>query len=157
MNSQRKSCLNGKQRPLHRLLCGRAFLCQAFDREFSDREGNPRIVWRPISLPFFRKILRHRRGRVSGNGIPDDSRWRSGKFVGCDLCILNYDGPELDSGTVVEFMVSKFADIPSVIVRTDFRNAGDSAWRPAVEFDEQFFSSNRNLTHSQHGSLPRLF
>jgi hypothetical protein len=50
-------------------------------------------------------------------------------------------------------MVSKFADIPSVIVRTDFRNAGDSAWRPAVEFDEQFFSSNRNLTHSQHGSL----
>ena len=43
----------------------------------------------------------------------------------CDLGLFNYDGPELDSGTVVEFMFAKFADIPSVLVRTDFRSAGD--------------------------------
>ena len=46
-------------------------------------------------------------------------------LLDCDLGLFNYDGPELDSGTVVEFMVAKFADIPSVIVRTDFRSAGD--------------------------------
>jgi nucleoside 2-deoxyribosyltransferase len=48
-------------------------------------------------------------------------------LLGSDLAIFNFDGPKLDSGTVVEFMFSKFADIPSVIVRTDFRNAGDSS------------------------------
>ena len=42
-----------------------------------------------------------------------------------DLGLFNFDGPDLDSGTVVEFMVAKQLDIPSVILRTDFRNAGD--------------------------------
>jgi nucleoside 2-deoxyribosyltransferase len=46
-------------------------------------------------------------------------------LLGCDLGLFNYDGPELDSGTVVEFMFAKFADIPSVLLRTDFRTAGD--------------------------------
>jgi hypothetical protein len=46
-------------------------------------------------------------------------------LLGCDLGLFNYDGPELDSGTVVEFMFAKFADIPSVLLRTDFRGAGD--------------------------------
>ena len=45
----------------------------------------------------------------------------------CDLAIFNFDGTELDSGTVVEFMFAKFLDIPSVIVRSDFRRAGDQA------------------------------
>jgi len=43
----------------------------------------------------------------------------------CDLAIFNFDGPELDSGTVVEFMFAKMADIPCVILRSDFRSAGD--------------------------------
>ncbi|MBC8012316.1 MAG: nucleoside 2-deoxyribosyltransferase [Burkholderiales bacterium] len=43
----------------------------------------------------------------------------------CDLAVFNFDGPELDSGTVVEFMFAKFADIPCVILRSDFRAAGD--------------------------------
>lgn len=43
----------------------------------------------------------------------------------CDLGLFNYDGTELDSGTVVEFMFAKFADIPSVILRSDFRQGGD--------------------------------
>ena len=48
-------------------------------------------------------------------------------LLACDLGLFHYDGPELDSGTVVEFMFAKFADIPSVLVRTDFRNGGDQA------------------------------
>lgn len=43
----------------------------------------------------------------------------------CDFGLFNYDGTELDSGTVVEFMFAKFADIPSVILRSDFRKGGD--------------------------------
>lgn len=42
-----------------------------------------------------------------------------------DLALFNFDGTDLDSGTVVEFMFAKFLDIPSVILRSDFRNGGD--------------------------------
>ncbi len=42
-----------------------------------------------------------------------------------DLAIFNFDGTELDSGTVIEFMIAKFADIPAVLLRTDLRAAGD--------------------------------
>jgi nucleoside 2-deoxyribosyltransferase len=45
----------------------------------------------------------------------------------CDLALFIYDGAELDAGTVVEYMYAKAADIPSVILRTDFRGAGDQA------------------------------
>jgi nucleoside 2-deoxyribosyltransferase len=48
------------------------------------------------------------------------------QVVNCDLGLFHFDGPELDSGTVVEFMLAKMLDIPSVIVRTDFRSAGDA-------------------------------
>jgi nucleoside 2-deoxyribosyltransferase len=48
----------------------------------------------------------------------------------CDLGLFNYDGTELDSGTVVEFMFAKFADIPSVIIRSDFRHGGDQRGDP---------------------------
>jgi len=43
----------------------------------------------------------------------------------CDLALFNFDGTELDSGTVIEFMFAKFADIPSVVLRSDLRGAGD--------------------------------
>ena len=46
-------------------------------------------------------------------------------LLACDLGIFQYDGPELDSGTVVEFMFAKFADIPAVLLRTDFRGSGE--------------------------------
>src|SRR6202451_2442131 len=45
-------------------------------------------------------------------------------LVGCDLALFSFDGPDLDSGTVAEFMIAKFADIPSVILRSDRRGAG---------------------------------
>lgn len=43
-----------------------------------------------------------------------------------DLALFNFDGTELDSGTVVEFMVAKMLDIPAVVVRTDMRLGGTS-------------------------------
>jgi len=46
-------------------------------------------------------------------------------LVSCDLALFTYDGSELDAGTVVEYMMAKTADIPAVILRTDFRGAGD--------------------------------
>ena len=51
-------------------------------------------------------------------------------LIGCDLAIFNFDGPELDSGTVAEFFFAKFADIPSLLLRTDFRRAGDQGQDP---------------------------
>ena len=51
-------------------------------------------------------------------------------LVACDLAVLNFDGPDLDSGTVVEFMVAKFADIPTVLVRSDVRVGGATKNEP---------------------------
>ncbi|HZC36241.1 MAG TPA: nucleoside 2-deoxyribosyltransferase, partial [Chthoniobacterales bacterium] len=51
-------------------------------------------------------------------------------LIDCDLAIFNFDGAEIDSGTVVEFMVAKFADIPSLLLRTDFRKGGDMGEDP---------------------------
>lgn len=45
--------------------------------------------------------------------------------MNCDLGLFNFDGTELDSGTVVEYMFAKFLDIPAVIIRSDFRSGGD--------------------------------
>lgn len=43
------------------------------------------------------------------------------KVLSAEAALFNFNGTELDSGTVVEYMLAKFADIPSVIIRTDFR------------------------------------
>lgn len=51
-------------------------------------------------------------------------------LLACDVGLFHYDGPELDSGTVVEFLFAKFADIPSVLLRTDFRRGGDQGGDP---------------------------
>ncbi|HEY6840344.1 MAG TPA: nucleoside 2-deoxyribosyltransferase, partial [Chthoniobacterales bacterium] len=51
-------------------------------------------------------------------------------LISCDLALFNFDGPELDSGTVAEFMFAKFADIPSLLLRTDFRRGGDQGVDP---------------------------
>jgi len=57
-------------------------------------------------------------------------------LVGSDLALFNFDGPDLDSGMVAEFMFAKFADIPSVILRSDRRGTGDrsSPWNPMLNF-----------------------
>jgi nucleoside 2-deoxyribosyltransferase len=66
------------------------------------------------------------RGR-SGRAIRD---YNLRALIGCDLGLFNFDGSDLDSGTVIEFMFAKFADLPSVLLRTDIRNAGDHRDEP---------------------------
>ena len=46
-------------------------------------------------------------------------------LLASDLGLFVFDGSELDSGTVVEFMMAKMADLPVVVLRTDFRGGGD--------------------------------
>ena len=43
-----------------------------------------------------------------------------------DGAIFAFDGLELDSGTVVEFIAAKTLDKPSVVYRTDYRAGGDN-------------------------------
>ena len=44
------------------------------------------------------------------------------EVVKADILLVRFDGLELDSGTVVEFMMSKFLGKPTVILRSDFRS-----------------------------------
>lgn len=68
--------------------------------------------------------------------LPQDLEQATGRMVDirnqdlrqvmtCDLGLFNFDGTDLDSGTVVEFMMAKMLDIPSVLLRSDFRASGD--------------------------------
>lgn len=52
------------------------------------------------------------------------------QLMACDVGVFNFDGDEIDSGTVVEYMVAKFIDMPTVIVRSDFRAQSDSKVAP---------------------------
>jgi nucleoside 2-deoxyribosyltransferase len=45
-------------------------------------------------------------------------------IIQADAVLFNFDGVDLDSGTMVEFMVAKMLDIPAVLLRTDVRNGG---------------------------------
>jgi nucleoside 2-deoxyribosyltransferase len=61
------------------------------------------------------------------------------QLMTCDLALFNFDGPDLDAGTVVEFIFAKCLDIPAVLLRTDFRAAGDQpkegdAWNLMCSF-----------------------
>jgi nucleoside 2-deoxyribosyltransferase len=95
-------------------LIGNAWLAEAI---FEKSHGKYRCLLPQDLVP---------RGR-SGRTIRDqDLR----ALIACDLGLFNYDGTELDSGTVVEFMMAKFADIPSVLLRTDLRSNGDFSDEP---------------------------
>ena len=52
----------------------------------------------------------------------------------CDLALFSFDGTELDSGTVIEFMFAKFADIPAVILRSDLRGETAGPWNLMASF-----------------------
>ena len=45
-------------------------------------------------------------------------------LIGCDLALFVFDGADIESGTAIEFMLAKFADVPAVILRSDLRNGG---------------------------------
>ena len=53
----------------------------------------------------------------------------------CDCIVANFDGPDLDSGTVVEFCFAKMVDMPSVLLRTDFRHSGDQDLNDGVPWN----------------------
>ena len=44
------------------------------------------------------------------------------EVVKADIILARFDGLELDSGTVVEYMMAKFLGKPAVILRSDFRS-----------------------------------
>lgn len=46
-------------------------------------------------------------------------------LLASDLAVFNFEGTEIEGGTLVEFMFAKAADIPCVVLRTDVRRAGD--------------------------------
>ena len=43
----------------------------------------------------------------------------------CDVILANFDGTDLDSGTVTEFCFAKMVDMPALLLRSDFRDSGD--------------------------------
>jgi len=45
------------------------------------------------------------------------------EVVKADILLARFDGLQLDSGTVVEYMLAKFLGKPTVILRSDFRSA----------------------------------
>lgn len=57
-------------------------------------------------------------------------------LLGCDLALFSFDGTEIDSGTLVEFMIAKFADIPAVVLRSDRRGEASrgSPWNAMANF-----------------------
>jgi len=58
-------------------------------------------------------------------------------LAACDLALFNFDGPELDAGTVAEFLFAKCADIPSVLLRSDPRRRSTpagSSWNLMCRF-----------------------
>ena len=96
-------------------LLGNGWLAEAL---YEKSHGRFRCV-----LPQDFTELRGRSGRTTR-----DHNLRA--LVGCDLALFKFDGPDLDSGTVVEFMFAKFADIPALLLRSDIRNAGDNRAEP---------------------------
>jgi len=57
-------------------------------------------------------------------------------LAGSDLALFTFDGTDVDSATMVEFMYAKFADIPAVVLRTDLRRGGDGPhpWSLMADF-----------------------
>lgn len=46
-------------------------------------------------------------------------------LLDCDCAVFNFDGLELDSGTLAEFLFAKTVDMPCAVFRSDFRGGGD--------------------------------
>ena len=107
----------------HKHLAGNALLASYID---GDSQGRYRCVL-PQNL--------EQRG-IGPMGIRDqDLR----AVMECDLALFNFDGAEIPVGAVAEYMYAKMLDIPTVILRTDFRGGGDQdaegdPWNLMVSF-----------------------
>ena len=65
---------------------------------------------------------------LSAQESGDGSGIRAADYLGMirrDFVIANFNGPELDSGTVAEYIVASMIGMPRVQFRSDFRNVGD--------------------------------
>ena len=93
----------------HKDLTGNLLLAEAIEREFSGRYV--------CVLPQHLEQSTSRSIDIRNNDLS--------KIVSADLILVNFDGTELDSGTVIEFLFAKALDVPAVILRSDFRSAGD--------------------------------
>lgn len=76
-------------------------------------------------------------------------------LISSDLALFNFDGTELDSGTVAEFMTAKFLAIPAVVIRSDFRKSGDQDaggenWNLMCSFYPQTESLAVNSIYDYH-------
>ena len=93
----------------HKDLTGNLLLAEAIERESSGRYF--------CVLPQHLEQSTSRSIDIRNNDLS--------KIVCADLILVNFDGTELDSGTVIEFLFAKALDVPAVILRSDFRSAGD--------------------------------
>ena len=93
----------------HKDLTGNLLLAEAIERESSGRYV--------CVLPQHLEQSTSRSIDIRNNDLS--------KIVIADLILVNFDGTELDSGTVIEFLFAKALDVPAVILRSDFRSAGD--------------------------------
>ena len=129
------------------LFCRRAFFFKTPGGQRGlggfDREG----LKSEISLVFFRKRWKDR--EMSAQDIRDKDIVT---LISCDLALFNFDGPELDSGTVTEFMFAKFADIPSLLLRTDFRRGGDQG-SGSLESHDELLPAYPDALFKQHGDI----
>jgi len=95
-------------------LIGNRMLADAFDRQAAGR-------WQAV-LP-----QENESNAARPDAIRDDDLE---KLFSADAVVANFDGTDLDSGTVVEFCFAKFLDLPTVQLRTDFRNSNDPVTCP---------------------------
>ena len=95
-------------------LIGNRILADAFDRQAAGR-------WRAV-LPQESEANEARPDSIRDNDLE--------MLFTSDAVVANFDGADLDSGTVVEFCFAKFLDLPTVLLRTDFRNNNDAATCP---------------------------
>ncbi len=74
-----------------------------------------------------------------------------------DFIICNFNGLEIDSGTVVEYMTARFMSMPTVQLRTDFRDSSNTsiAWKRPVEI-RQTAEVPYNLMLAYDGSVTVL-
>lgn len=95
-------------------LIGNRMLADAFDRQAAGR-------WQ-AELPQESEANGARSDSIRDNDLE--------MLFASDAVVANFDGADLDSGTVAEFCFAKFLDLPVVLLRTDFRNNNDAATCP---------------------------
>lgn len=98
----------------HKDLIGNLLLARAFDRAAEGR-------WR-AALP--------QTGEANAKRGDDIRNLDLKMLFQCAAVVAHFDGTDLDSGTVVEFCFAKFLDLPTVLLRTDFRDVNDRSTCP---------------------------